>query len=226
MKKVALSWSGGKDAAMALYTLLQDNSVEVKCLFTTIYKPLNRVSMHGVPFHLIKKQIEAVGIEWIPMYIENKTNQHYEKALTETLIELKEKFEITHFAFGDIFLEDLKQYREQQLQKVGLEAIFPIWKQDTSQLAKKVLQLGFKTKICCIDLSKIPEALIDYDYSEAFLNQLPKDVDPCGENGEFHTFCYDGPVFSKEVVFKANGTTIKSYENNGTKYQFKFYDLT
>ncbi|MFB0925968.1 MAG: diphthine--ammonia ligase, partial [Vicingaceae bacterium] len=195
---IVMSWSGGKDSSYALYQLQKEGKYNVKYLLTNIFKPNKRVSMHGVPETLIEKQAESIGIPLVKMYIEEKTHDEYDIKMKEVLLKFKSEG-ITKVAFGDIFLEDLKEYRESRLSEIEMTAIFPLWKQSTEQLSQNFINEGFKTHICSIDTSKIPENLIGTDYSLSFLNQLPKEIDPCGENGEFHSFCYDGPIFKHNI---------------------------
>ena len=223
-EKIIMSWSGGKDSSMALHKLLLNNKYEVKYLLTTIYKPNKRVSMHGVPEELMIQQTKNIGIPFKIIYIEEKTHNEYEHKMRAFLEEMKAEG-INKVAFGDIFLEDLKKYREDKLAEVGMEGVFPLWKEKTNELAQYFIAHGFKTHVCSIDNSKIPLHLAATDYSQAFLNDLPKEVDPCGENGEFHTFCYDGPIFKTPVEFKVNAPTLKTYEHDGKTYEYTFSDL-
>lgn len=226
MKKepIIMSWSGGKDSSMALHRILQEGKYEVKYLLTTIYQPNGRVSMHGVPEALIEQQAKSIGIPLKVLYIEEKTHDEYENKMRDFLSEMREEG-IYKVAFGDIFLEDLKQYREQKLAEVEMKWIFPLWKENTQELAQYFIEQGFKTHICSIDNSLIPKHLIAIDYSQEFLKQLPNNVDPCGENGEFHTFCYDGPIFKYPVKFKINNPTLKIYNHDGKVYEYTFSDL-
>ena len=223
-EKIIMSWSGGKDSSMALHKLLLDDKYEVNYLLTTIYKPNKRVSMHGVPEELIKEQAKAIGIPLKIIYIEEKTHEEYEIKMRAFLEEMKTEG-INKVAFGDIFLEDLKKYREDKLKEVDMEAIFPLWKIKTTEMAQYFIDNHFKTHVCAIDNSKIPTHLIATDYNQSFLDSLPVNVDPCGENGEFHTFCYDGPIFKNSVKFKVNAPTLKTYEHDGKTYEYTFSDL-
>lgn len=224
-EKIILSWSGGKDSSMALFRILKANKYEVKYLLTTIYEPNKRVSMHGVPEELIQRQANSIGIPLKIIYISEKTHDEYEHKMHSFLTEMKAKG-ISKVAFGDIFLEDLKHYREQKLAEVGMTGIFPLWKERTSELAHYFIDQGFKTHICSIDNAKIPLHLIATDYSQKFLSELPKVVDPCGENGEFHTFCYDGPIFCHPVQFKVNSPTLKTYTHDGKVFEYTFSDVS
>jgi len=221
---IIMSWSGGKDSSFALHHLLNSKKYEVKYLLTNIFKPNKRVSMHGVPEHLVVAQAKAIGIPLKIMYIEEKTHAEYETKMKALLLKFK-KQGINTVAFGDIFLEDLKEYRENKMNEVGMTALFPLWNKSTNKLATDFIKKGFKTHVCSIDNSKIPKHLIAVDYTTDFLKQLPKQVDVCGENGEFHTFCYDGPIFSYPVKFDQNGTVLKTYELGDKTYEYTFSDI-
>jgi uncharacterized protein (TIGR00290 family) len=222
---IVMSWSGGKDSSYALYQILKEGKYQVKYLLTNIYQPNGRVSMHGIPEALIEKQAESIGIPLIKLYINEKTHDEYELKMKELLLQLKAEG-INTVAFGDIFLEDLKAYRESQLAEVEMKAFFPLWKKDTTSLSLAFLKNGFKTHICSIDTGKVPENLVGVDYSTSFLEQLPKNVDPCGENGEFHSFCYEGPIFKKKISIHKNGIVPKKYAHNGQEFHYLFSDLS
>jgi uncharacterized protein (TIGR00290 family) len=221
---IVMSWSGGKDSSFALHQIQKEGKYNIKYLLTNIFKPNKRVSMHGIPETLIEKQAKSIGIPLIKLYIEEKTHEEYDIKMKETLLKFKSEG-ISKVAFGDIFLEDLKEYRETRLAEVEMTAIFPLWKKDTTQLSNEFLENGFKTHICSIDISKIPKNLVGVEYSVSFLNQLPPEVDPCGENGEFHSFCYAGPIFSKEIDFIKNEIVTKTYSHNDVNFVYLFSDL-
>lgn len=180
--------------------------------------------MHGVPEHLIVAQAKAIGIPLKIMYLEEKTNEAYETKMKALLLEAKAEG-INTVAFGDIFLEDLREYREERLKEVEMDAIFPLWNKSTKKLATDFIKNGFRTHVCSIDNSKIPEHLIGKDFSLDFLKQLPKNIDPCGENGEFHTFCYEGPIFRYPIRFDVNPPLIKTYEMGDKTYEYTFSDI-
>jgi uncharacterized protein (TIGR00290 family) len=159
------------------------------------------------------------------LYIEEKTHDEYDKKMEKQLLQLKAEG-INSVAFGDIFLEDLKTYREERLAEVNMNAIFPLWKKNTSKLAQQFIDEGFKTHICSIDTAKIPKDLIGVDFSESFLADLPNSIDPCGENGEFHSFCYDGPIFKSKINFTKNGIVTKKYTHNKQDYHYLFSDIS
>lgn len=200
-EKCIFCWSGGKDSALALYKVLQESKFEVVALLTTLNKNFKRTSMHGVREILLDQQAASTGLPLIKMYVEEGTNAEYEKNMERLLLEYK-KQGVTKVIFGDIFLEDLREYREKNLAKVGLAAEFPLWKRNTKELIEEFFQLGFKTIICCINDAYLAEDRVGVEINKNFIETLPKRVDPCGENGEFHTFCYDGPIFKAPLKFK------------------------
>lgn len=223
--KTYFNWSSGKDSALALYYLLQDNNYNVDCLFTSVNSHYNRVSMHGLRKELLQKQIEAIGLpSKIVELPAQPTNEEYESILKEKVNELlNENYE--YAAFGDIFLEDLKLYREQQLAPYGIKTAFPLWKKDTKELLNQFLDLGFKTIIVCVDGSKLDSSFAGRIIDKDFIDDLPEGVDICGENGEFHTFCFDGPYFKQPVKFTKGEIIYREYDNNGIKSGFWFCDL-
>jgi uncharacterized protein (TIGR00290 family) len=228
--KISLSWSGGKDSALALWKLLNDGRYEVTGLHTTFGEQSRRVGMHGIQEELIDAHAAALGLKLDKIYYPaSGDNAAYEKAMRGYLSGLEAEG-IKHIAYGDILLEDLKEYREEKLSERGFSAIFPLWGADTKVLAEEFLQSGFKTKICAADADKISKEWVGRDYDYKFLEQLSADVDPCGENGEFHSFCYDGPVFSKPIEIRCKGLIQQSYnvvlENGGgSKKHYWFADL-
>lgn len=222
---IVMSWSGGKDASFALYKILQEGKYEVKYLLTNIYEPNKRVSMHGVPEELIEAQAKSIGIPLQKMYIKEASHEEYNIKMKEILLSFKQEG-ITIVAFGDIFLEDLKKYREEKLSEVDMKGIFPLWEKNTKELALEFIKTGFKSHICSIDASKIPNQLIGTDFSIDFLNELPKEIDWCGENGEFHSFCYEGPIFNKSIDFKINSISEQKYEYNKSIHTYLFSDLS
>ena len=196
-EKVLFTWSGGKDSAMALHELQMNHKYEVSGLLTTVTEDYDRVSMHGVRTVLLKKQAEYLGLPIDSLCITTDTTEEdYEKIIREKFIYYKEKG-IYSVAYGDIFLEDLRKYREENLSQIGMKAVFPIWKMDTNDLAHRFIELGFKAIITCVDSHHLDRRFVGRDFDEQFLAELPSNIDPCGENGEFHSFVYDGPIFTK-----------------------------
>ncbi|MFT5970597.1 MAG: hypothetical protein ACI8ZO_001111 [Flavobacteriales bacterium] len=198
--KSAFFWSGGKDSALALYKCLQDPTIEIVYLVCTLSVKFKRISMHGVHEDLLDMQASSIGIPlkkmWMP---ETATNLAYEEVLSEMYQELKSEG-VDQIVFGDIFLEDLKEYRDDFLAKHKLKGIYPLWLLDTTDLAKEFIAEGFKTRICCINDAQLNESFVGRLFDESFLKDLPEKVDTCGENGEFHTFCFEGPIFKTPIA--------------------------
>jgi uncharacterized protein (TIGR00290 family) len=201
MKKVLLCWSGGKDSAMALHELQKDASILIDGLLTTISLPYDRISMHGVRRSLLEKQAQLTDFPLFIAAVGDKTNKAYEEIILDAFAAAKERG-VTHIAFGDIFLEDLRLYREELLAKAELKGLFPLWKKDTTNLINQFWQNGFQTITCCVNDAALNESFCGRLVDSEFIRSLPSNVDPCGENGEFHTFCFDGPVFRKQVQYE------------------------
>jgi uncharacterized protein (TIGR00290 family) len=196
---VVFSWSGGKDSAMALHALLHDPEFIVVSLLTTVTEGYERISMHGVRNELLRRQAESMALPVEEVRIPPQCpNSVYEARMAEAVLRFRERG-ILHFAFGDIFLEDLRAYREQKLLQANMAALFPIWKVDTRELAARFLRDGFRAIAVCIDPRKIDKAFAGRELDPSFFRDLPAGVDPCGENGEFHTFVFDGPIFRSPV---------------------------
>jgi uncharacterized protein (TIGR00290 family) len=202
-KKILLSWSSGKDSAWSLLLLRQDNSVEVAGLLTTINTQFQRVAMHGTRRALLETQAEVAGLPlWEIPLPWPCSNEQYEHAMSVACAAAIENG-ITGIAFGDLFLEDIRRYREDRLRGTGLEPIFPVWGLDTKELASQMIEAGLRARIVCIDPAKLPADFAGCDLDRDLLRRLPADVDPCGENGEFHTFTYAGPMFSRPIAIES-----------------------
>ncbi|MBL7890922.1 MAG: diphthine--ammonia ligase [Bacteroidia bacterium] len=210
-EKVIFCWSGGKDSALALYKILNDESFEVVSLLTTLNETYRRISMHGVREELLDEQAQKIGLPLVKIYVKEGTNTEYEQKMEEVLLNFKSKG-VDQVVFGDIFLEDLRAYREKNLSKIGMKARFPLWKKDTSVLVNEFLDLGFKTIVCCVNDSSLDDKKVGVKLDSKYLKNLPEEVDPCGENGEFHTFCYDGPVFKEPVKFDIGEKVYKALD--------------
>lgn len=199
-ERVLLSWSGGKDSAMTLFEL-QRGGYEVAALLTTITEPYDRISMHGVRRVVLERQAEALGLPLRPIFISSCCmNEEYEQKMKEALLAYQPDG-VQSVAFGDIFLEDLRTYREGTLAKIGMKGLFPIWKRNTGELARTFLELGFRGIVVCVDSKALDGAFVGRDLSAKFFDELPPSVDHCGENGEFHSFVFDGPIFHEPVRF-------------------------
>jgi uncharacterized protein (TIGR00290 family) len=224
--KTYFNWSSGKDAALALYYLQQDQRFSVERLLTSVNTVHNRVSMHGLRRSLLIQQIEAIRIPVTTIDLpEEPSMEEYESGMGYAVEALnREKFTCT--AFGDIFLEDLRTWRENQLAPYGIKTFFPLWKKDTRDLIKEFMQLGFKAITVCVDANKLNASFAGRIIDEDFLRDLPEGVNPCGENGEFHTFCFDGPIFSKPVPFERGEKIYREYKGPGNENSgFWFCDL-
>ena len=199
---VVMSWSGGKDSALALYELIRGGEVEVVALMTAISEEYKRISHHGVREALLEAQARAIGIPLDKVYLPAQqshpyTNQVYEEIMSNVMQRYKARG-ITTIGFGDLFLEDLRVWRETSLAKDGMKALFPLWKRDTSALAREIIALGFKACLSCVE-GKVGPGFVGRSYDADLLRDLPPGIDPCGEYGEFHSFVYDGPIFRRPV---------------------------
>jgi uncharacterized protein (TIGR00290 family) len=200
-EEVLFTWSGGKDSVLALYELQKGDDHEVVALLTTLTEDYERISMHGVRSILLERQADSLGLPIEKVYIpRNPSNEEYEAKMKEVLQKYL-RAGVSSVVFGDIFLEDLRRYREDNLSKTGMQAIFPIWKRDTTELAHTFIDLGFKAVITCIDSNFLNKTFVGRLFDRQLLSELPTNVDPCGENGEFHSFVYDGPIFQKTVSY-------------------------
>lgn len=215
--RALLSWSSGKDAAYALDCVHQADEYEVVGLVTTINSTHGRVAMHAVPEDLLQRQAEAVGLPLWPVPIPWPCpNDQYEEAM-DAVVRRAVTDGVTHMVFGDLFLEDIRSYRESRLAGTGITPVFPIWNSDTQSLAGEMLASGLRARVACVDPSRLDPSFAGRQFDRALLQDLPAGVDPCGENGEFHTFAYDGGAFQKPVPVHCAGTV----ERDG----FVFADL-
>lgn len=207
-ESIFLSWSSGKDSAWSLHRLRQQQWFEPTGLVTAVNMKFERVSMHAVRIDLLKRQAQALEI---PLYLiplpHPCTNEIYEGAF-KTFIHEQMHGKTTHLAFGDLFLEDIRAYREKLLWDTGIQPVFPLWQEPTGQLAREMIASGLKARISCINPTQLDPQFTGCEYDFHFLDALPSSVDPCGENGEFHTFAYDGPMFKKPISI-ATGKTIE-----------------
>jgi uncharacterized protein (TIGR00290 family) len=208
-EKVIVAWSGGKDSVLALCEVLKSGDYEVLELLTTVLKNHNRISIHGVRRVLLEQQAKALRISLEKMFISKiASDAEYEGKLLETLKRHQDKG-VSSVVFGDIFLEDIRKYREQVLAKIGTNCVFPLWKRDTNELARAFINLGFKAVITSVDSQVLGEDFAGREYDEKFLSDLPANVDPCGENGEFHSFVYNGPIFCKRIGYKKGALSLR-----------------
>ncbi len=201
-KPILMCWSGGKDSAMSLYELQKSGQYEIAALLTTVTETYERISMHGVRCALLHAQAASIGIPLEKVYIsKNATNAEYENRM-ESLFKKYYEQGIREVAFGDIFLEDLRIYREKNLEKIGMQGIFPVWKRNTNELANEFIKLGFKSAVVCVDPKVLSPNFVGRVIDKSFLEELPGNVDPCGENGEYHSFVYEGPIFGEPIKVK------------------------
>lgn len=198
-KKVLMSWSSGKDSAWALYKLQQNPEIDLAGLFCTVTKAFDRVTMHGVRVELLLKQAESIGLPMEVIEIPYPCcNAEYEEIMGQFVASAKND-NIDCFAFGDLFLEDVRNYRAEKMEGTGIEAIFPLWGIPTDRLLTEMIDGGLRMVTTCINPKQIPEEFVGREFNQAFLDALPEHVDPCGENGEFHSFVFDGPMFSERI---------------------------
>jgi len=199
---ILFCWSGGKDSAMALYTLLLRNNIHIEALLTTVTESFERISMHGVRRDLLERQAQSIGLPLHEVRIPPQcVNTIYEARMEAALRPYLEKG-VRRVAFGDIFLEDLRAYREKNLARVGMTAIFPIWKRDTRELIRSFHANRFRAVAVCVDPKIVAPSFAGRELDESFFRDLPPHADPCGENGEFHTFVFDGPIFHSPIPIR------------------------
>ena len=218
---VAFFWSGGKDSACALYRIQQE--YDVRCLITTISSEYRRVSMHGVREEMLDKQATATGIPLHKVVLEKSTHETYKSAIRLLLQQIRTKEGITHCAAGDIFLADVRAYREQLFTEAGMKSIFPLWGEKTSRLAYSMLKEGFSARLCCVEDTL--QMYLGAEYDEQLLSSLPESVDPCGEYGEYHTYCYAGPVYNLPIAHRLGKQIHRKYELSTEKKGFYFVDI-
>ena len=208
-EKVIFSWSGGKDSAIALYEIQKSNNYEILALLTTVTEDYDRVSMHGLRRILLEQQAESLGYPLEKIFIsKNASNQEYESKMEEALLKYKSRG-VNSVVFGDIFLEDVRKYREGNLAKIGMRGIFPVWRRDTMELVRTFINLGFKAVTICVDSNVLDKRFVGRVIDEQFLSELPSGVDPCGENGEFHSFVYDGPIFREGIPYNTGEVILR-----------------
>ncbi len=198
-KLVLLSWSSGKDSAWTLHLLRRQPAFTVMGLFTTVNQDHQRVAMHAVRLELLRRQAEAVGLPLDILYIPNRCSNAQYDSIMGAFVEKVRADGIHHMAFGDLFLEDVRKYREERLQAAGITALFPLWDMSTTALAQQMVAEGVRAVFTCVDPRKLPGSWAGRNFDGAFLDRLPAAVDACGENGEFHTFVYDGPMLANPI---------------------------
>ena len=199
-EKVILSWSGGKDSALALHVLQRAGNYEILALLTTVTEDYDRISMHGVRRTLLEEQAASLGFPLEKVFISrNTTNEEYGAKMREVL-ERYLVVGVSSVVFGDIFLEGIREYREDNLSKIEMKGVFPLWGRNTTEVAHTFIGLGFQAVTTCVDSNALDKRFVGRVFDEQFLSDLPAAVDPCGENGEFHSFVYDGPTFKERIL--------------------------
>lgn len=217
MQRIALSWSSGKDSAWTLHVLRQNPEIQIVALITTFNEQFDRVAMHAVRRSLVEQQAAAAGIPLWPVPLPWPCpNEEYERRMRAVCDRARNEG-VEAVAFGDLFLAEVREYREKQLAPTGLHSLFPLWHRDTALLAEKMMDAGLQAKITCVDPKVLDPSFAGRDWNRAFLRDLPEGVDPCGENGEFHSFVYAGPMFERAIPVCAGETV----ERDG----FVFSDL-
>ena len=215
-KKAIFNWSGGKDSSLALHQILQNKEFEIACLLSSVNNHYNRVSMHGVRIELIEQQAASIGLPLQQLRLpEMPSMEDYNREMFAIMKGFKDNG-IDYSIYGDIFLEDLKIYREGQLAKVGMQGVFPIWKRDTSELIQEFIDKGFKAVLVCVNERYLDKSFAGRLIDDDFLKDLPANVDPCGENGEYHSFVFDGPIFKTPIAFEKGEVVYRKYDKGET----------
>ena len=211
--KTYFNWSTGKDASLAYYYLQRDEKYQIDKLVTAINTHHDRVSMHGLRRELLIKQAQEIGLPVTTIELPEEPTMEVYNTETERIVTKLKLEGYSHCGFGDIFLDDLRAYREEQLKQFNIKCYFPLWQRDSKELIEEFLNLGFKAIVICIKSELLDTSFIGREIDDNFINDLPENVDPCGENGEFHTFCYDGPIFSNPVKFIIGEKVYREYKN-------------
>lgn len=208
---IALSWSGGKDSALALEALRGDASVEVVALLTSVTRGYDRISIHGVRRALLEAQVRAIGLPLIEIALEQRSsNDQYAAAFATAVSTLRGAHSrLRRIAYGDLFLEDVRAYRERQLGALGLSGLFPLWNRATPELAEEFIERGFEARLVCVDTTQLDAAFAGREFDRALLAELPSSIDPCGERGEFHTFVSGGPIFDAPIAYAIGDVVLR-----------------
>jgi len=228
MIKSIFNWSGGKDSALALYYILKERDYSIESLVTTINQDKDRISMHGVRGTLLDKQAKSLEFPIHKVMLnEMPSMEEYDSKMSEMLNAFKNQG-INHSIFGDIFLEDLKTYRENKLAQVGMIGYYPLWQIDTYKLFNEFITLGFRAVIVCTNAEYLDDSFLGRELDHDFLNDIPSNVDPCGENGEYHSFVFDGPIFKQPIDFTQGEKVLKTFDagkNSNHDTSFWYIDL-
>ncbi|WP_276133884.1 diphthine--ammonia ligase [Polluticoccus soli] len=223
--KVVLNWSSGKDAALAYYHLLQNSNYRVVKLLTTVNLEHGRVVMHGVREQLLDAQSKQMNVPVKKIYLPASPDDVTYKTAMQLALEELQKEDIAISAFGDIFLEDLRAYREQQLATLGMTALFPLWKKDTRGMVGELEDIGIEAMVVCVNAKYLDESFLGRKVDRQFLADLPANVDPCGENGEFHTFVYNAPFFDTPIAVSKGESVYREYGEGELRSGFYFLDI-
>lgn len=215
---IVMSYSGGKDSSMALYQLSQDPHWEVKRLLTTANAAYHRSSMHGVRTELFEQQAESIGLPLDVVWLASTDGADGYQRKMKAMLEHYRADGLNHVAFGDLYLNDVRQYREEMNRTAGMGSLFPVWGIPTREFAQMVIRSGFRAIIVCVDTTQLDASFCGRQFDQTLLNDLPAGIDWCAENGEFHTFCYDGPIFTKPVAFRTGEQTLRDN-------RFQYIDL-
>lgn len=225
MKKAYFNWSSGKDSAFALYKALKSEIYDIRCLFTVIKRDGSKIAMHEIGMELLKRQAEAIGIPLTVLELDVTSSPNEYKMSMEMQMEKFKKEQISTALFGDIYLQELRDKRIANCKKQGMQAEFPLWKINTDELLKEFISLGFKSIVTCVDGSVLDESFVGRIIDESFLNDLPDSVDICGENGEYHSFVFDGPIFCNPVEFEIVQRYHKDYPDETNTLQNRYWYL-
>jgi uncharacterized protein (TIGR00290 family) len=217
---IVMSWSGGKDSALALAALRDDERYRVEALLTTVTHAYDRISIHGVRRALLRAQSESLGLPVIEIVLDAKSsNEAYDAAVERALADVRAQYpDVRRVAYGDLFLEDVRRYREDRLAPLGFEGLFPIWEKPTAPLAREFVDRGFAARLVCVDTTQLDARFTGRRFDHALLDELPASVDPCGERGEFHTFVSAGPGFRRAIGYQVGETVLRDD-------RFSFADL-
>ena len=227
MKRAYFNWSSGKDSALALYRALNSGDFSIEVLFSVLKSEGQRIAMHETGIELLKKQADAIGIELMPFYFNSDwSGETYGAAMSESIARLKAR-NITTALFGDLHLETLRKKREQKCKDAGITAVFPLWGTSPRDVLAEFIRLGFRAIVTCVDNSVLSEKFVGKEINENFLSELPKDIDACGEKGEYHSFVFDGPIFRHPVDFKIKGKFSQTFSDipTGTFRRYVYLKL-
>jgi uncharacterized protein (TIGR00290 family) len=208
-EKAVVAWSSGKDCAMALYQTLKDGEFQIVGLLTTVDDDCSRVHMHDVRQALLEQQATSLGLPLKQLFVPRAVSDAQYESMMRDVMQQYLRDGVSSVVFGDLFLEDVRQYRIGNLAKIGMKAVFPLWKRDTTELARTIIDLGFKAVVTCVDSRVLDKRFAGMEFDEQLLSEIPGNVDPCGENGEFHSFVYDGPVFVRPIEFEKSETKMR-----------------